>query len=1752
MSNLLKRIVVSQVPNVLIEDLSIILRGKGDSINLLEPDVKGRPKRTLEQISHSTSLDRLVKAGKLKLYDENGTELTGTDALKATEVATLHDITSSGGAVASVNGEIGVVSLSTADIPENTNLYYTDSRVTNLINNTSINDLSDVDTTGFSLSINDILQWNGNVWKPSTLSEAALTSFVDLIDTPNTYIDKGNFLLRVKSTIDGIEFIDGSLFYASASHSHSISDVTGITATTDEINLLDLTGLTSGYVLRASDATTASWSQLKTSDLNNDSSFISNISTFTTSDLTEGINLYYTDERVDDRVSSLIQNGTGISWVYDDGYNTLTPTMSLSTFSLTDMGTANHSDLTLDDGTNPHNTTKSDVELGDVENTALSTWAGSSNITTVGNLISLSTQNGIDIDIVDDPSSLSGSVSSGGNIDDGNHYYSVTFITEIGETHSYYSKNIVTGNGNNTVTLTIPISLDNRVIGRRIYRTKANDSSYHEYFLIDINNNIDTEYVDIASDSTLSGDIGLSYFRANTTSNYITVKNTKVIITDEKLTLIGFGSGVNLTSGGRNTFFGSYSAYNLTSGNDNFYAGYKAGYGATSGVNNSGIGSYTMTSIRTGSNNTSFGAYSQYYVNDGSYNTSIGYYSLRGSSGNINNRNTAIGARSFGNISNTGSYNIGLGYNSGYYETGSYKLIIDSIDRGDESTSREKALIYGIMDTFLTNQIICLGGGGRVGINTISPNKELDVYGDANISGDIFASNLNISSWDNHLINVNNPHSVTKEQIGISSTSDLIEGTNLYYTDERVDDRVNALIQDTTKISWTYDDVANTLTPALSLISSDVGLGNVENTALSTWAGSSNITTVGVLTGLSVTKTNTANASVSAATITLTQTPWTLTSKISIGLDVNTSITTNNDGTGSVIYGQRIINSYTTSSVPTVHGLSIGFDFQKWGGSLTTYRGLYLPTTTYSASPATITNYHAIYQEHSVALNYFAGKVGIGVISPSLSLEVSGDVSITDDLTVDTDTLIVDSTTGQVGIGINAPLHKLHVVGDIEFGSGANEKLYSYNSTRSQYGSIQLYNASTGDVTITTTFSAGDINLTSGTSGNVVTNKGLIVGTDLLVTGNVGIGTDSPQTLTHIYGLTPILRLQDTGVGIAEITKDMAGLELISYGINSTTAKYSSAIKFMSTDPQLTTENPKLLAGIFPRGTEAYEADTSGGMAIDFATTPNNAGAINVPLVRMTIDKTGYVGIGKTVPSTLLHLSSADTTLTIDGTTDNAILVLNSGLDSGGEYSSIQFKSASNTKWSIEKNTSDHLNFYDNVGSRAIITAYSNSHLVLMPTSGNVGIGTATPAVSLDNAGEYLGNQYIGFSRTATTPNARAYFGYNSISTNAVIQGISGKGIEFNVNNNTFGSGTAMSIDINGVVTCNDNLSVGGDILVTGGNVSGITYLNLKAGANVSIFAENTEVFACTKTGYNETKQLLRPSTDNTIDCGSSDHRWANLYSNNVIANALKIDGTANRGVWGVSTTATSFGNDNNTYWDMRSGTSYLKISGNYAYTIASTGINPYSTGNINLGTATRPWYNLYLKGSIISNTTLSISATSVSVPSSFYVSGVGSVLDSDAKFIIHGHTVNELLEEVYTNAGAETEVHEDRYQHTFTGSFYGSVWSTLGTIALVQPASASKRRDYYITVKIVIMPNPAATNGAIATLSIHCTTTSDAVTQVSTNIDINHQTSMSPAISFYSSISGNSLVISAGYVTFPYVCKVVSASHVLWSEYSF
>lgn len=121
----------------------------------------------------------------------------------------------------------------------------------------------------------------------------------------------------------------------------------------------------------------------------------------------------YTDEMAQDTVATMIQNGTGITWSYNDVANTLTPTVTITQYTdelaqdaigsiLLDSTTidftyddatpnitasvkANSITSTHIDGTDAANI-KTELSLNNVENTALSTWAGSTNITTLGTI----------------------------------------------------------------------------------------------------------------------------------------------------------------------------------------------------------------------------------------------------------------------------------------------------------------------------------------------------------------------------------------------------------------------------------------------------------------------------------------------------------------------------------------------------------------------------------------------------------------------------------------------------------------------------------------------------------------------------------------------------------------------------------------------------------------------------------------------------------------------------------------------------------------------------------------------------------------------------------------------------------------------------------------------------------------------------------------------------------------------------------------------------------------------------------------------------------------------------------------------------------------------------------------------------------------------------------------------------------------------------------------------------------------------
>ncbi|MBL8030735.1 MAG: hypothetical protein JNK33_00195, partial [Candidatus Doudnabacteria bacterium] len=102
-----------------------------------------------------------------------------------------------------------------------------------------------------------------------------------------------------------------------------------------------------------------------------------------------------------------------------------------------------------------------------------------------------------------------------------------------------------------------------------------------------------------------------------------------------------------------------------------------------------------------------------------------------------------------------------------------------------------------------------------------------------------------------------------------------------------------------------------------------------------------------------------------------------------------------------------------------------------------------------------------------------------------------------------------------------------------------------------------------------------------------------------------------------------------------------------------------------------------------------------------------------------------------------------------------------------------------------------------------VLASSSGSNLMTVTSRGNVGIGIENPGALLQVSGQ--GTDIVTFGNGVDTNTSfnvqnRALFGYNQSRGAATVQGITGRGIDFNVNNSTFGSGQAMVITSGGLV----------------------------------------------------------------------------------------------------------------------------------------------------------------------------------------------------------------------------------------------------------------------------------------------------------------------------------------------------------------
>ncbi len=123
-----------------------------------------------------------------------------------------------------------------------------------------------------------------------------------------------------------------------------------------------------------------------------------------------------------------------------------------------------------------------------------------------------------------------------------------------------------------------------------------------------------------------------------------------------------------------------------------------------------------------------------------------------------------------------------------------------------------------------------LSGGGELSVTQADINTDNVTEGSTNLfttaartRGHISVSGSLAYNASTGVISYTTPTTIAS--LSNHDTDDVAEGSNLYYTDERVDDRLNAVIIAGTGVTKVYDDGANTYT--LSVTQADVNSDNI-------------------------------------------------------------------------------------------------------------------------------------------------------------------------------------------------------------------------------------------------------------------------------------------------------------------------------------------------------------------------------------------------------------------------------------------------------------------------------------------------------------------------------------------------------------------------------------------------------------------------------------------------------------------------------------------------------------------------------------------------------------------------------------------------------------------------------------------------------------------------------------------------------------------------------------------------------------
>ena len=224
------------------------------------------------------------------------------------------------------------------------------------------------------------------------------------------------------------------------------------------------------------------------------------------------------------------------------------------------------------------------------------------------------------------------------------------------------------------------------------------------------------------------------------------------------------------------------------------------------------------------------------------------------------------------------------------------------------------------------------------------------------------------------------------------------------------------------------------------------------------------------------------------------------------------------------------------------------------------------------------------------------------------NVEVGGELTVSGNVAVDTNTLFVDSVNDRVGIGTTDPGYPLQVDGTIKLSTGTNDASGSEFNIDGTVGHIRRKIGGNG-VSLT---SYDDFRFYVNATGGAA--EGGTQRVRILNNGNVGIGTSSPSLHTHIK--TNNTGSTDDGLLIENTYSSNTQKTVLRLGIGS--ANYAQI------DARSKPADKTYLTFSTQSGTGSWGD-------------------------RMTIDEVGNVGIGTSSPNWPLEVSAGNNSITYYG-----------------------------------------------------------------------------------------------------------------------------------------------------------------------------------------------------------------------------------------------------------------------------------------------------------------------------------------------------------------------------------------------------------------------------------------------------------------------------------------------------------------------